>query len=201
MPRLAGLRAGSLVRSLVTAVTLSVVLAGAPASAQGGRVAGCPASCVGAVEDMLSVQVSPGDPLELFVHVQTCVAVTGCVNRALFDDPDWFDRVVAAFVGMYVRQEGDWPGITAACRAFRILDGAACTDSAVRYHTQAELVRVLAREGCGTQRDWDLVGSVIAACLAREASWVARAGEVMLPWYRSNTRGACFETRAATGAP
>jgi hypothetical protein len=164
----------------------------------------CTDGCSKAISSISQLPRNPADPLFLFNLNQTCIARQVCAKREQLENPDWFERVIERFISEYIKQTGNWPEVIANCYPMVLFPLAVCTDTMVKYHIGVDLYGAMLEEGCGTERDWNLIGEIILSDCVRPApveAWLNAVAEWVLPIYRSEVRERCLRARTARGLP
>lgn len=179
----------------------------------------CPSSdgsgCGKAVAELQGAAMPSTDPRHLFHLQQTCIAKGSCEIRCQMDNCQWMDHVIPAFVDPYLEKRGLWPFVEASCSAVNtLLDGfnggkwvanQECFASMGWYHVQVDLRGALEAFGCGSQRDWNMVGQRIVPCLMETQPGNPRAyhqvGGIFVHLARERVRQKCISSRQKDGLP
>jgi hypothetical protein len=170
--------------------------------------------CGKAVADLQKeVKTLAGDKrINGFAINQLCIAEKSCKNKRKLDNPSWIDNVVNTFVEPYIRRDGEWNSIIEECRKFedpwynlyyKMLEPAEyrCQELMAGYHIPVDLQYAVNKHGCGTKKDWDLIGEYIKDCVEAAdmhilAEWYAR-WEVYKQ--RNVVRTNCIQQRKSLG--
>lgn len=132
--------------------------------------------CGESIAQLEATAKSSIDPRRLFHAQQTCIAKKSCELRCQMDNCQWMEHVIPAFVDPYLGGENLWPVVEASCSSFvaamaghgvigKWIADRECFSTMGWYHVQVDLKDALIKHGCGSQRDWDLVGEQIVPCL------------------------------------
>lgn len=177
----------------------------------------CPYSedsgCGKGVADLQRVTMSSSDPRRLFHLQQTCIAKGSCEIRCLMDNCQWMDYVVPAFVEPYLEKRAFWPLVEASCEAVNALikdykggrwvASQECFATMGWYHVQVDLRDALEKFGCGSQKDWNMVGQRIIPCLMGTQPENPRAyhqvGGIFVHLARDRVRERCLTSRQKDG--
>ncbi len=171
--------------------------------------------CAKSIAELESTQKQDFDPRHLFHEQQTCIAKRSCRLRCEMDNCRWMDKVIPAFVDPYLEGRGLWPIIEAGCASTRALMGSItagqwiadheCFASMGWYHVRVDLRESLVQHGCGSERDWKLVGDEIGPCLRESSPGHPEAyymlGNIFIHRYREQVRSLCLFERHAEGLP
>lgn len=179
----------------------------------------CPESdtfgCGKSVAQLEQAAKPSSDPRHLFHAQQSCIANKSCKLRCEMDNCQWMDEVIPGFVDPYLGGSGRWPAVEASCGDVKNQLGSMlgakwivdreCFSSMGWYHVQVDLLGALQRSGCGSQRDWNLVGDQIAPCLKESQPGYPQAyytmGGIFVHAAREAVRVQCIAKRFIQGLP
>lgn len=171
--------------------------------------------CGESVAELQATQKNLVDPRRLFHTQQTCIAKKSCELRCQMDNCQWMDLVIPAFAKPYLDGDGGWPIVETNCGGMQgllsVVPGGKwiadreCFSSMGWYHVQVDLKSALEAHGCGTQKDWDLVGEQIAPCLLTTdpgyPNQYYEFGGVFVRLARERVRSQCLANRNYRGLP
>lgn len=171
--------------------------------------------CGESVAELQATRKSWVDPRRLFHSQQECIARTSCELRCQMDNCQWMDLVIPAFTRPYLDGDGIWPIVETNCGAMQgllsVVPGGKwiadreCFSTMGWNHVQIDLKAALEAHGCGTQKDWDLVGDQIAPCLLKTdpgyPNQYYEFGGVFVRLARERVRSQCLASRNARGLP
>jgi len=171
--------------------------------------------CGKSVIELEGAQMNDFDPRHLFHKQQTCIAKRSCRLRCEMDNCRWMDEVIPSFVDPYLHKQGLWPIIEAGCASTRALMGAItagqwiadheCFASMGWYHVKVDLRESLVKHGCGSERDWKLVGNEIEPCLRQSSPGHPETyyilGNIFVHRYREQVRRLCLLERDEEDLP
>jgi hypothetical protein len=171
--------------------------------------------CGESVAELEATAKTPPDPTALFHAQQTCIARKSCELRCQMDNCQWMDKVIPEFVRPYIDGNGLWPQVEASCTsAVNSLSGLPfgkwiadreCFSSMGWYHVRVDLNNALTKHGCGSQRDWDLVGEQITPCLKETQPGYRQPyyelGGIFVHAARGAIRQVCRTRRTIAGLP
>ncbi|HIE4005719.1 TPA: hypothetical protein ACXNIM_001961 [Stenotrophomonas maltophilia] len=158
---------------------------------------------------------APSNPTYPFHVQQTCIARESCALRCDMDNCKWMDNVIPSFVDPYLKRQNFWPAIEASCNTniARLRNRVGGTWTARQecfalmgwYHVATDLRNSLVVHGCGSQRDWDLVGKRIEPCLRETQPGHPDAyyqfGSTLISAIRGDVRVLCEAERFLDGRP
>jgi hypothetical protein len=133
--------------------------------------------CYAMVEELDKIPKPPNDPTNGFVTNQRCIAKYSCGNRPQMQNTTWLTKVVPAFVQPFLDKSGSWNEVMQACASQSkflpaYVRDKRCEDKMAKYHIQQDLQKSLNENGCGTEADWDEVGTYIHECVAEQNSFI-----------------------------
>ena len=156
-------------------------------------------TCDTVVKELQKLPLSKGDPTNLFVINQTCIADTACKNKSKMDNPKWLDNVVNDFVGAFLKKAGRWKAKIKECLSYEgplIVKEALCAGKMAEYHIHTDLRNAVNRYGCGTNNDWNRIGRYISRCLLNVNGsrnlMINVFAEIVVPMYRKTVRSECL---------
>lgn len=157
--------------------------------------------CDAAVAKVENSTPQRSHPAYGFYRNQRCIAAAACNNRDQLDDPVWLEDVVDDFITPLVNKEGDWGAIIQQCESMLVPPaGLRCQNLMAEYHISVDLIGSLEENGCGTERDWDLIGEWLKSCIEAGIREDLPIGSDIGGWYaklviaseRQGVRDACL---------
>jgi hypothetical protein len=150
------------------------------------------------------------DPTYGFYRNQNCIADKSCSNAMLLDSGKWLGNVVNDFIAPLVNESGDWKTIKKDCAEIKPDFGKAlrCQKMMADYHIGTDLQSSVNKNGCGTQKDWDQVGTWLKQCVQKGveediATGLQGAAAIgayaLLAYERAQVRNACIVDRTKRG--
>ena len=167
--------------------------------------------CDTAISQLNNIRDPADDPTAGFVRNQKCIAVASCSSAAVKDN-EWLNKVVEDFVSPFTSEKGRWKEIQASCRALAgpaAFKSMICQQRMAQYHIEEDLQMALNKNGCGSQEDWDAIGTMLKSCVSQGVS--EDLGEVplraqefassMVVMMRDSVRQKCIQYRTKKGLP
>nr|WP_180165731.1 hypothetical protein [Stenotrophomonas sp. SbOxS2]NYT98485.1 hypothetical protein [Stenotrophomonas sp. SbOxS2] len=158
---------------------------------------------------------APSSPTYPFHVQQTCIARESCALRCDMDNCKWMDNVIPGFVDPYLKKQNSWQPIETSCTANMMRLKAKFGGNWVAkqecfalmgwYHVVTDLRNSLVVHGCGSQRDWNLVGERIEPCLRETQPGFPEVyykfGSTLISAVRGEIRTLCEAERFLDGRP
>jgi hypothetical protein len=149
------------------------------------------------------------DPTYGFYRNQNCIADKSCSNAMLLDSGKWLGNVVNDFIAPLVNEEGKWKDIKKKCEAIILPPkGLQCQKLMADYHIGTDLQDSVNKNGCGSQKDWDQVGTWLKQCVQKGveediATGLQGAASIgvyaLLAFERAQVRNTCVAVRTKNG--
>lgn len=149
------------------------------------------------------------DPTYGFYRNQNCIADKSCSNAMLLDSGKWLGNVVNDFIAPLVNDEGDWKAKKKECAELRVAaKHLRCQNLMADYHINTDLQDSVNKNGCGTQKDWDQVGTWLKQCVQKGVeedivtglqSAAALEAYAILALERAQVRNTCVAYRTQRG--
>lgn len=153
-------------------------------------------------------KIPTNNPTRGFYRNQVCIADKSCSNKSMLENKKWLDNVVDDFITPLVKEEGEWAGKKTECAGLMVAKSLRCQGIMAKYHIKKDLQTSVNKNGCGTEKDWDQIGTWLKACvdtgvkedvvLGLETAGYGVA-VVILAWDRSSVRSTCIADRKARG--
>ncbi len=124
--------------------------------------------CKSEIAQLRAIDLSTPSPTDGFVKNQLCIAQYACENQNKFDNPAWLDSVLKDFVEAYLQKTNNWNKVINKCEArnaFEPINGLFCQKDMAQYHIFTDLSYAVAKDGCGSDKDWNLLESAIRQCV------------------------------------
>lgn len=150
------------------------------------------------------------EPTYGFYRNQNCIADKSCSNTMLLDSGKWLGNVVNDFIAPLVNEEGKWKDIKQQCADMTPEMGKSlrCQKMMADYHIATDLQSSVNKNGCGSQKDWDQVGTWLKQCVQKGVeedisrglqSAAAIGAYALLALERAQVRNACVTDRTKRG--
>lgn len=153
-------------------------------------------------------KIEKSNPTYGFYRNQVCIADKACSSKKALDNASWLDDVVYDFITPLVDEEGEWKAKKKECAGLMVAKGLRCQAIMAKYHIKDDLQTSVNKNGCGTEKDWDQIGTWLKACVDTgvkedivfgfETAGYSVAA-LILAWDRSAVRTACIADRKARG--
>lgn len=161
------------------------------------------------VKDVLD-KTPKTDPTYGFYRNQNCIADKSCSNAMLLDSGKWLGNVVNDFISPLVNEQGEWKDIKKECAEMKpdLGKGLRCQKMMADYHIGTDLQGAVNKNGCGSQKDWDQVGTWLKQCVQKGVeeditrglqSAAAIGAYALLAYERAQVRNTCVANRTKNG--
>ncbi len=168
----------------------------------------CGDLCYSSVAKLGQLDRPAGATSNGFINNQTCIAKDACINKSTLQNQKWLDAVVPDFVDPLIRKSGQWPQVLQNCKFLssgipQFIREKWCEGHMAKYHIENDLQNSLNKNGCGTESDWNSIGTVINKCV-KDANPIPGMGNVanqIVQYLRDSVRASCIAHRTQNNLP